>query len=122
MENQKAKAKINLEKHWIRKWFRQKYNLSPKDPLFLGMTDEEIEIDYLEDKILSDEISKDKEIEQPHCPECGYGGHPYPNSTLCIECGGNMIVPGKTFGEDIEEDLEEIGIHLNPDEKILINT
>jgi len=86
------------------------------------MTDEEIELDYLEDKMLSDEIGKENEVEQPNCPECGYEGQPYPSSTLCPNCGGNMIVPGKTFGEDIEEDLADMGINLNPKEKKLVKS
>jgi hypothetical protein len=40
--------------HSIIAWFRKKYNLSPKDPRFLEMTLEEIQEDFLIDRLIED--------------------------------------------------------------------
>lgn len=74
------------------------------------MTDEEIEIDFHEDEILNEKMEELIKAGQPNCPGCGYSGDPYMNSTICPKCGGNMFIPGETYGQDIESDLRDIGV------------
>jgi len=44
-------------------WFRKKYNLSPKDPRFLEMTYEEIQEDWLIDRLTEDPNLTLKDLE-----------------------------------------------------------
>jgi len=74
------------------------------------MTDEEIELDYLENTELEKELDEQHKNEQPHCDDCEYIGQPYPQTNLCPKCGSNMKIPGKTYGDDFDEDLKDIGI------------
>jgi len=57
-----SKAKEGSE-YSILLWFRKKYNLSPKDPRFLEMTYEEIQEDWLVDKLHEDPSVTLKDLE-----------------------------------------------------------
>lgn len=102
----------------MRKWFREKYRLSPHDFRYLDLTDEEIEIDFYEGQIFEEEQKKLAEAELPLCSECGYRGQPYPDSSFCPRCGGFMSDEGTVY---VDEDFDEYAKSLGIDESELEN-
>ncbi len=69
-------------------WFRQKYNLSPKDPNYLNCEPWEIELDFELDqewnRKVESHLKKNKQVKT--CPDCGqiFSGY------SCPSCGRDV--------------------------------
>lgn len=84
-------------------WFRQKYNLSPKDPRFLSCEDWEIELEYEIDRYLKEYA----EMMKRRCPKCGLVTY----SDKCISC--NTLVPKEAYYDPDYDDYEKKVIEEN---------
>lgn len=84
----------------IEYWFRNKYKLSPKDPLFLNCEPWEIELEFEIDQ-LKRELAR-----IPHemlCPKCGQ----FFDGNKCPVCGHRARVE-RYFDPDFEEYFNEV--------------
>lgn len=90
----------------LRYWFRQKFNLTPNDPRYLGMTDIEIAIEYEADLAYQGETLKE-------CPRC----HRKTHARACIRCEtkrGPLQLTGDIVADAARAD-EEDGLEVDLD-------
>ena len=119
-------ARNEVQKNTLRLWYRIKYNLTPNDPRYLGITDKEILKDfYLHDEYhdLQREFRLQKEYS---CKACDYIGDPAIGTLQCPKCGAEMNPPkmgdqAAIFDDNIFETIKEVtGHELSQTDKDLI--